>query len=221
MEPRIITVVVTGGNQKYEVNTGAETLGELRADLRELGADVDGKVFYEGLTKTELMEDSAILPKDVPFRGQVTNNLAFLVTNPQKKIASGADRKYVLDRIKGNNLQEECKRRFGKNYTNCKTEDLVALLDQVHQTKAPSVPEPENEPEAGIVVPDPEIPNNNTTGSLIHAFEILVGTLVKRGCLSSGDKQIIIGVLEGGNIEVFEESPYTDHELKDLFGSRM
>lgn len=221
MEPRIITVVVTGGNQKYEVNTGAETLGELRADLRELGADVDGKVFYEGLTKTELMEDSAILPRDVPFRGQVTNNLAFLVTNPQKKIASGVDRKYILEQIKGNNLQEECKRKFGKNYTNCKTEDLVLLLDQVQQAKAPSVPEPENEPETEIVVPEPEIPNNNTAGSLIHAFEVLVETLAKRGCLSSGDKQMIVSILEGRNIEVPEESPYTDNELKNLFGSRM
>lgn len=217
MEPRIITVVVTGGNQKYEVNTGAETLGELRADLRELGADVDGKVFYEGLTKTELMEDSAILPRDVPFRGQVTNNLAFLVTNPQKKIASGVDRKYILEQIKGNNLQEECKRKFGKNYTNCKTEDLVLLLDQVQQTKAPSVPDPEPE----IVISEPEIPNNNTTGSLIQAFEVLVETLAKRGCLSSGDKQVIVGILEGRDVEVSEESPYTDNELKNLFGSRM
>lgn len=39
------------------------------------------------------------------------------------------ERKEVLKCIKELNLQEECKNRYGKNYTNCKTIELKHLID--------------------------------------------------------------------------------------------
>ena len=77
---------------------------------------VDGMTFYEGTSKVELKDDASVLPHDVPYKGQTTNELVFMLTNTNKKIRSGADmsRADAYAAIKANGLQEECVKRFGK-----------------------------------------------------------------------------------------------------------
>lgn len=89
MEARKIVIVQTKNQKKSVVMTAATTLGELKEALRETGIDYEGMTFYEGLSKTELKHDDAILPHDIERNGVVTNELVFMLTNTDKKIKSG------------------------------------------------------------------------------------------------------------------------------------
>lgn len=132
MEARKITIVSTSNQKKSIIMSAATTLAELKADLRQNGIDYDGMTFYEGTSKVELKDDTSVLPHDVPYKDQTTNELVFMLTNTNKKIRSGADmsRADVYAAIKAKGLQGECVKRFGKNFTMCKTADLVALINE-------------------------------------------------------------------------------------------
>ena len=138
MEARKITIVSTSNQKKSIIMSAATTLAELKADLRQNGIDYDGMTFYEGTSKVELKDDASVLPHDVPYKGQLTNELVFMLTNTNKKIRSGADmsRADAYAAIKAQGLQEECVKRFGKNFTMCKTADLVALINEKSVSKA-------------------------------------------------------------------------------------
>ena len=129
MEARGITIVSTKTQRKSVITSSAETLSELKSDLRTAGIDYTNMTFYEGLTKTEIVADDSLLPKDVNYKGTVTNNLVFMLTNPNKKITSGADRKAVYAKIKELHLEDVCKSEYGKNYTQCSTECLEKLIN--------------------------------------------------------------------------------------------
>ena len=123
--------------------SAATTLAELKADLRQYGIDYDGMTFYEGTSKVELKDDTSVLPHDVLYKGQTTNELVFMLTNTNKKIKSGADmsRADAYAAIKAKSLQGECMKRFGKNFTMCKTADLIALINEKSALKpAPTAP---------------------------------------------------------------------------------
>ena len=128
METRKITIISTKNHSTKVINSAATTLGELKTDLDNVGIGYTDCTFFEGLTKTELKNNNAILPHDVPYKGTITNNLVFMITNASKKIKSGADRKSIIAEIKSKNLTEVVKNTYGKNYTNCKTEDLEKIL---------------------------------------------------------------------------------------------
>ena len=138
MEARKITIVSTSNQKKSIIMSAATTLAELKADLRQNGIDYDGMTFYEGTSKVELKDDASVLPHDVPYKGQLTNELVFMLTNTNKKIRSGADmsRADAYAAIKAKGLQGECIKRFGKNFTMCKTADLVALINEKSVSKA-------------------------------------------------------------------------------------
>lgn len=138
MEARKITIVSTRNQKKSIIMSAATTLAELKADLRQNGIDYDGMTFYEGTSKVELKDDTSVLPHDVPYKDQTTNELVFMLTNTNKKIRSGADmnRADAYAAIKAKGLQGECVKRFGKNFTMCKTADLVALINEESVSKA-------------------------------------------------------------------------------------
>ena len=138
MEARKITIVSTRNQKKSIIMSAATTLAELKADLRQNGIDYDGMTFYEGTSKVELKDDTSVLPHDVPYKDQTTNELVFMLTNTNKKIRSGADmsRADAYAAIKAKGLQGECVKRFGKNFTKCKTADLVALINEKSVSKA-------------------------------------------------------------------------------------
>ena len=137
MEARKITVVSTRNQKKRVIMSAATTLAELKADLRQNGIDYDGMTFYEGTSKVQLKDDTSVLPHDVPYKDQTTNELVFMLTNTNKKIRSGADmsRADAYAAIKSKGLQGECIKRFGKNFTMCKTADLVALINEKSVSK--------------------------------------------------------------------------------------
>ena len=141
MEARKITVVSTQTQRKSVITTGAETLAELKSALDEAGINYDGMTFYEGTSRTELKDNASVLPKDVPYKGTTTNELVFMLTNTNKKIKSGnMSRAEAYAAIKANNLQDAVKSKFGKNFTQCSTENLIGMLAKSVETKPAEKP---------------------------------------------------------------------------------
>ena len=137
---REITIINSKTQKKSVITTNAETLGELKVDLREAGIPYEGMTFFEGISRTELKDDDSQLPKDVIYRGQTTNNLAFMLTQPDKKIRSGAmSRMDCYNYIKSHNLGDAVKTKYGKNYTTCKTDELIELINS-QNAEAPAKP---------------------------------------------------------------------------------
>nr|DAI58967.1 MAG TPA: hypothetical protein [Crassvirales sp.] len=132
MEFRKVTIINNKTqSQKVIQASSATTLGELKREMREAGIEFEGMTFFEGHLRAELKDDASILPTNIPYKGQVVNDLTFLLTAPEKKIKSGAmSRAEAYNAIKARGLQDECVKRFGKNLTMCKTQDLIDLLGE-------------------------------------------------------------------------------------------
>lgn len=131
MEQREILIANTKTQKTSKLTTDATTLSELKAAMDAAGIDYYGMTFTEGISKTQLIDDSTQLPHDLQYKGKVTNNLVILLTNTKKKIASGAmSRKEAYQAVKDNNLQDAVKKNFGKNFTQVSTAELISFLDK-------------------------------------------------------------------------------------------
>lgn len=244
MEARKITVVQTKNQKKSVIMSAATTLGELKADLRSNGIDYDGMTFFEGTSKTELKTDASVLPHDVPYKGQVTNELVFMLTNTNKKIRSGAtamSRAEAYSAIKSMGLQDACVKKFGKNFTMCKTADLIALVQSNGNSKpasaAPKVEasKAETKKEEKVETPAPEatapVAPASNGGECVDtvaraAISKLVDILEDNGTIECEEKEEILGIL-GGEVAVAaapsddykpkSASPYSDDEIDNMF----
>lgn len=137
---REILIANTKTQKRSKVTTSATTLGELKADLRAAGIEYSGMTFTEGISKTQLLDDAAQLPQNVMYKGQPTNNLVILLTNTKKNISSGAmSRKEAYQAIKDNNLQDAVKEKFGRNFTQVPTSDLLVFIAQNGVSEATEV----------------------------------------------------------------------------------
>lgn len=233
MEARKITVVQTKNQKKSVIMSAATTLAELKSDLRANDIDYDGMTFFEGTSKVELKNDASVLPHDVPYKGTVTNELVFMLTNTNKKIRSGADamsRAEAYNAIKSMGLQDACIKKFGKNFTMCKTADLIALV----QSNSASKPAPkaetkkEEKTEAPINTPVTSISNGSVCVDVAAraAISKLVEILEDNGTIEDYEKEKVLDIL-GGEVAVAtatsEEckpksaSPYSDDEIDDMF----
>lgn len=128
---RDILIANTKTQKRSKITTSATTLGELKADLQAAGIDYSNMTFTEGISKTQLLNDATQLPQNVMYKGQPTNNLVILLTNTKKNISSGAmTRKEAYQAIKDNNLQDAVKKKFGRNFTQVPTSDLLVFIAQ-------------------------------------------------------------------------------------------
>ena len=239
MEARKITVVQTKNQKKSVIMSAATTLAELKSDLRANGIDYDGMTFFEGTSKVELKNDASVLPHDVPYKGTITNELVFMLTNTNKKIRSGAtnmSRMEVYNAIKSMGLQNACVKKFGKNFTMCKTIDLIALIQSNGATKpAPVAPKAEAKKEEKVEVSvntpkvSASVASASNGGECVDivaraAISKLVEILEDNGTIEDYEKEEVLGIL-GGAVEVApsEEykpksaSPYSDDEIDDMF----
>lgn len=229
MEARKITVVQTKNQKKSVIMSVATTLAELKSDLRANGIDYDGMTFFEGTSKVELKNDASVLPHDVPYKGTVTNELVFMLTNTNKKIRSGAatmSRTEAYNAIKSMGLQDACVKKFGKNFTMCKTADLIVLV----QSNSASKPAPKAEAKKEEKVETPVSPASND-GECVDtvaraAISRLVEILEENGTIEDYEKENVIDIL-GGKAELNEApskecepelaSSYSDDEVNDMF----
>ena len=149
MEARKILFVINNSSSQKSIMSEAETLGALKADMRRAGINYDNMTFYEGRTRTELKDDASVLPTNVPVAAKgttpatTTNDLVFMLTTANKKIRSGAgDRPAAYAKIKQLGLQDACKAKYGKNFTQCSTSDLEVLIAGASPKVEPKVEAP-------------------------------------------------------------------------------
>ena len=235
METRKITIVSTKSQSKKVIMSSATTLAELKSDLRRNGIDYEGMSFFEGTSKVELKNDASVLPHDVPWKGTVTNELVFMLTNTNKKIRSGAmSRMEAYAEIKRLGLQDACYKKFGKkNFTMCKTSELIALIegskDSKEEAPAPKA-EAKKEEKEETPVNTPVAPASNGDECVDTvaraAISKLVEILEENGTIEDYEKEEVLDIL-GGEVAVTtatsEEykpksaSPYSDDEIDDMF----
>lgn len=195
METRNITIVSTKNQQRYVVSTDATTLRELKAALHQQSIDYEGMTFYEGLSHTELLTDDAQLPHDVMYKGTPTNELVFMLTNPNKKIRSGVvtanTRQALYETIDALGLREECRKVYGKNVTQCKNSELMSLIEAAQ--------------------------DKDNSGDAAQAVALLVDILEDNEIISTAEAKSVRGVLSGTSADAAPVSPYSDKEIDNMF----
>lgn len=238
MEARKITVVQTKNQRKSVIMSAATTLAELKNDLRVNGIDYDGMAFFEGTSKVELKNDTSVLPHDVPYKGTVTNELVFMLTNTNKKIRSGAvsmSRIEAYNAIKSMGLQDACVEKFGKNFTMCKTIDLIALVQSNSASKPASAAKTKKKEKVETPVDTPKVStpvvpasNNDECVDIVAraAINKLVSILEDNDTIEDYEKEEVLSILRGkvavgaASSEEYEpksNSPYSDDEIDDMF----
>lgn len=175
MQSRKILFVLSNSSSQKSIMSEAETLGALKADMHRAGINYENMAFFEGRTRTELKDDASVLPTNVPVAAKgtipasTTNELVFMLTTANKKIASGAlsgERKAVLEEIKVKGLSRAVIAKFGKNATQCKTPDLIAFLSEA---TPPTQPDSiKSEPVEEVPVLEIASVNDNATVTIIN-----------------------------------------------------
>ena len=96
------------------------------------------------------------------------------------------ERKEAYEQIKKLGLQEECKKQFGKNFTQCKTNELEVII---------SAAKKKEESKVVTKVKTTEVTTKNTTKTVESkdSFNKLLDILKKRHILLESDVKDILG----------------------------
>lgn len=193
MEVRKITVVINSTNETRTIETDATTLGQLKSDLLIAGIETDGLVFFEGLTRTEMVDDESRLPVDVIRNGNVTNNLVFMLTRPKANIKSGADtlRTLLYSKIREYELQDKAITTFGYNFTNCSNAELTELIEN-HE---------EGQKGSGVK----------------FVLSNILDVLAEKDIMEVDLYNQLVDALDEEEVKEEIQSPYTQEEIEDLF----
>lgn len=211
MNSRKITIVDSELQKRSTIMSEAETLGELKRDLTSNGINYNGKTFMEGLSRSELKEDASILPHDIQRPdGSVTNELVFMLTEPEKKIKSGAalTRQECYAKVRELGLQSAVQSRFGKNFTQCSTYDLNSFLAARAGKKSKMA---KTAPEAAAkAAPRKEVKASHS--EVVENAIAFTDKLLEAGDISPQNGQALKDILAGKVI-----SDFTDAEIRAMF----
>lgn len=211
METRKVTIINSKTqSQKVIQDSKATTLGELKQEMRERGIDYTGMTFFEGHMRAELKDDAAPLPTNIPYKGQVVNDLTFMLTAPEKKVKSGAmSRAEAYAEIKKRGLQGACVDKFGKNFTQCSTADLISLIEKNSTKEAPAAPAKAEEA--------PVAPETPATGcNCSKALAILTEALYENDTIEEETYDAVMATLKGGSYNAPEKM--SKREIDEMFG---
>ena len=209
METRKVIIINNKTQSQKTIMSNANTLGELKAEARNAGVNIEDMTWYEGHMRAELKDDSAELPATVMWRGQETTDLTFLLTQPEKKVKSGAmSRAEAYAEIKAKNLQKACIDKYGKNFTQCSTNDLFILIVECQNHQ------PAHEcPRAKMFN---EATKETAKGNLEGAFEALVKELYDTDYLDEEQYSRIMAIFKGEKYEAPEKM--SQKEIDEMFG---
>lgn len=139
--------------------------------------------------------------------------------------------------IKANNLQAECVKKFGKNFTMCKTADLISLVEKAGKKAAPaSAPKAKTKKPATTPVkkekveeapicadaPTPETPTEVVDTKARATISRLAEMPYDNNSIESDEKDEILGgkaviaVASPVEEDKDSESPYTDEEIAEM-----
>lgn len=202
-----VRVINTKNQSRTTITSTATTLGELKRELDAAGVDYYGMTFMEGATKVELKDDSSILPTNVPVKkngtptGETTNNLAFFLTAPDKKIASGAvsDRKEAYAFMKANpDVATKFTEKNGRNYTNASTASLLEFI---------------NKPEKVVTLKKKVTTNECNCDKVLSYLDELLDNNIITVDVHNG----IMDVINGKSAPVIIKG-YTDSDIDEMYG---
>lgn len=204
---RQITVYEAAQNGKVTVleNVEATTLGELKDVLVAKGINITDMDFMEGVSNVVLRDDDSILPTNIPYKGDTTNDLFIYLSLKNKKIASGIDlmsRKELLGYIRENDLGHLVMERFGRNCTQVSTAELQRFVDEYTEEKTAN-------PEETV-----ETPVDVRIKTIEDAFDALLDVLHDEELLSSYQVKEIKNILHKG-IEQKIKSTF-EEDIEDL-----
>lgn len=216
METRKVTIINSKTqSQKVIQDSKATTLGELKQEMRERGIDYTGMTFFEGHMRAELKDDAAPLPANIPYKGQVVNDLTFMLTAPEKKVRSGAmSRAEAYAEIKKRHLQSVCVEKFGKNFTQCSTADLISLFEKGSTNVAPA-PKAEKPVEAEAAPVTSDIPSH-TGCNCSKAIAMLTEALYSNDTIEEETYDAVMAVLTGKSCNTPEKM--SKKEIDEMFG---
>lgn len=235
METRKILVANSKDQSRYVTYTDITTLGEFKHILStgnglykivngreipmETGIDYTGMTFTEGFTKTQLLDDSSLLPTNITHKGQVTNDLVILLTNTAKKIASGMeDRSRAaaysminsLDDVDKEDIKEAIKEEFGRNYTQIPTNALWAFLDEYFDEENDEEEDTQNKYDEEDIISDVNEALKSSLGTLQQALEALnAAEATVQGCIKQLTALVPNTYLLGG-------TEISDNEINDM-----
>lgn len=216
METRKVTIINSKTqSQKVIENSTATTLGELKSEMRAAGIDYDGMTFYEGHLRAELKDDASPLPTNIPYKGTTVNDLVFMLTTPEKKVRSGAmSRAEAYAEIKRLGLQDVCKYRYGKNFTQCSTDNLIAVINEAHETAATTATPTAEE---SVVMPDTEVPASCgcDCDGVKRALQTLVDALYNNDVIEQETYNGINALLNGKKYVASKKM--SQSEISDMF----
>lgn len=221
METRKVTIINSKSqSQKVIQDSKATTLGELKAEMRERGIDYEGMTFFEGHMRAELKDDAAPLPTNIPYKGQVVNDLTFMLTAPEKKVKSGVmSRAEAYNEVKRLGLQDKCKQVYGKNFTQCGTADLIALIEKADNKPVAAAPKAEEPVEAPVAEPEnvsTEAPAQSADGcNCAKALTALVEDLYASDAIEEETYDKVTAILKGGTYKASEKM--SKKEIDDMF----
>ena len=224
MNVRTIAIANTKTQRRYQINTAATTLGELQDEMTAQGIDFTGMTFTEGISKTQLLGRESLLPTNVMYKGQPTNNLVMLLTNTTKQISSGAmDRKEAYRLVKEMNLQEAINEGEGVNWTRVKTDVLEeyininrggveALEETREELSEMNAPKPAEAPKAEVKV----APH----ADLVELIYLGVKYLTKTHNIVADDVAVIADLTSELSKRLKESEPkISDDDIDDMIAS--
>lgn len=202
---RTITVYNSSTQEKkvFE-NVEVNTLAEVKSILRENGINYDGMDFMEGVSQTKLLNDTSVLPHDIPYKGSTTNDLLIYMTLKDKKVRSGVDfksmdRRSLLGYIKDHGWVEEVNKAFNANYTRVSSASLIDFCVKKEGTSgAPAAPA------AQVETPAEGCPGEKA----VNAIKTLTKALYEDGYIDTEVYDAVMEALEGKK----EETPAAEKE---------
>ena len=214
METRKVTIINSKTqSQKVIQDSKATTLGELKQEMRERGIDYTGMTFFEGHMRAELKDDAAPLPTNIPYKGQVVNDLTFMLTAPEKKVKSGAmTRAEAYAEIKKRGLQGACVDKFGKNFTQCSTADLISLIERDSAKVVLAKAEALYDDDAAPIAPETPATGCNCS----KALAILTEALYEDEAIEEETYDAVMATLKGGSYNAPEKM--SKKEIDEMFG---
>ena len=223
MNERIIKIANTKTQSRYQIKTSATTLGELQDQMTAQGIDCTGMTFTEGLSKTQLLNRDSLLPTNVMYKGQPTNDLVMLLTNTTKQISSGAiDRKEAYRLVKELGLQESINEGEGTNWTRVKTDVLETWINAA-RNGGEDIEDPDAiKEEEESVKPSSSLPDVKTAPhpEAVEWYYMGLKAMVKSNLLYMDDVAVIADLTTELYKKLKEEQPsISDDDIDKMIAS--
>lgn len=212
METRKVTIINSKTQSQSVIqNSKAVTLGELKQEMAAAGIDYEDMTFFEGHMRAELKDDASTLPTNIPYKGQVVNDLVFMLTAPEKKIKSGTmTRAEAYAEIKKRNLQSDCMNLYGKNFTQCSTADLISLIEKVSVMEADST--------VGVYVEETPDTSVKETECPVNPVSVLAEALYVNGHITHDIYATVLSMLTNDSHNMkSEKEVMSKKEIDEMF----